>query len=116
MDPEGRGLLVWKFLFKLWYLSVNLHYPPASEASMGVYWNQAQKNFTQPYTEYPWVSVTLWLCDSVTLSLCHSVANKPPIISAACGGIGPKFFLGLIGKKVWHKFFFRKMTPIEIGF
>ena len=26
----------------------------------GVYWNQAQKNFTQPYTEYPWVSVTLW--------------------------------------------------------
>ena len=33
--------------------------PPASEASRGVYWNQAQKNFTHPYTEYPWVSVTL---------------------------------------------------------
>ena len=35
------------------------NYPPASEASRGVYWNQAQKNFTHPYTEYPWVSVTL---------------------------------------------------------
>ena len=34
----------------------------------GVFWNQAQKNFTHPYTEYPWVSVTLWLC--------HSVANN----------------------------------------
>ena len=39
-----------------------LFYPPASEA-------KAQKNFTQPYTENPWVSVTLWLCDSVTLWL-----------------------------------------------
>ena len=42
--------------------------PPASEASREVYWNQAQKNFTHPYTEYPWVSVAL--------SLFHSVANK----------------------------------------
>ena len=33
--------------------------PPASEASRGVYWNQAQKNFTHMCTEYPWVSVTL---------------------------------------------------------
>ena len=33
-----------------------------------VFWNQAQKNFTHPYTEYPWVSVTL--------TLCNSVANK----------------------------------------
>ena len=48
------------------------YYPPTSEASRRVYWNQAQKNFTHPYTEYPWVSVTL--------SLCNSVANKPPII------------------------------------
>ena len=30
----------------------NNHYPPASEASRGVYWNQGQKNFTHPYTEY----------------------------------------------------------------
>ena len=36
-----------------------LAYPPASLASSGVYWNQAQKNFTHLYTEYPWVSVTL---------------------------------------------------------
>ena len=38
------------------------NYPPASEASRGVYWNQAKKNFTHPHTEYPWVSVTLSLC------------------------------------------------------
>ena len=49
---------------------------PVSEASRGVYWNQAHKNFTHPYTEYLWVSVSLWLC--------NSVANKSPIISAAC--------------------------------
>ena len=54
-------------------------------------WNQAQKNFTHLNTEYPWVSVTLSLCDSK--------ANKPPIVSAVCHGIGPKFFLGLIGQK-----------------
>ena len=29
------------------------YYPPASEASRGVYWNQVQENFTHPYTEYP---------------------------------------------------------------
>ncbi len=34
------------------------------------------------------------------LSLCDSVANKPPIISAACSVIGPKKNLG-------PKFFFR---------
>ena len=48
------------------YISViftHIH-PPASEARRGVYWYQAQKNFTHPYTEYPWVSVTLSLCDS----------------------------------------------------
>ena len=39
-------------------------YPPASEASRGVYWNQTQKIFTHRYT---WVSVTLALCHSVTL-------------------------------------------------
>ena len=26
-----------------------------------------KKNITHPYTEYPWVFVTLQLCDSVTL-------------------------------------------------
>ena len=35
---------------------------PASKASKGVYWNQAQKNVTHLYTEYPWVSVILWIC------------------------------------------------------
>ena len=34
--------------------------------SRGVYWNQAQKIFIHPYTEYPWVSVTLWLCGHFT--------------------------------------------------
>ena len=29
----------------------NNAYPPASKASTGVYWNQAQKNFILPYTE-----------------------------------------------------------------
>ena len=47
-------------------------YPPASEASRGVYRNQAQKNFTHLYTEYPWVSVTL--------SLCNSVANNQVLL------------------------------------
>ena len=60
-------------------IKTKIHYPPASEAFRKVHWNQAQKNFTLPYTEYPWVSV-----------LCNSVANKPPIISAACHWIGPK--------------------------
>ena len=72
-----------------------LGYPPASEVSRGVYWNQAQKNFPHPYTEYPRVSVSL--CDS------DSVANKPPIISAACHGIGPKFnFKWFWPKKFQH--------------
>ena len=39
------------------------------------------------------------VCDSVTLSLSDSEANEPPIISAACYGIGPKKFLGPIGQK-----------------
>ena len=43
------------------------YFPPAIEASRGVYWNQAQKKFTHPYTEYPWVSVSLSLCHSFTL-------------------------------------------------
>ena len=51
-------------MFYFWGLII---YPPASEASRGVYWNQAQKNFAHPYTEYPWVSVTLWLCHSVKI-------------------------------------------------
>ena len=67
-------------------------YPPASKASRGVYWNQAQKNFTHQYTEYPWVSVTL--------------ANKPPIISAACHRIEPKFLKIWLGIKVCPIFFF----------
>ena len=53
------------------YLDTNLEscYPPGSEASRGVFWNQAQKNFTHTYTEYPWVSVTLSQCNSVTLCI-----------------------------------------------
>ena len=43
---------------KMWYdviLPINkimgvITYPSASEASSPVYWNQAQKNFTHPYT------------------------------------------------------------------
>ena len=38
---------------------VDFNYSPTSEANRGVYWNQAHKNFTHPYTGYPWVSVTL---------------------------------------------------------
>ena len=38
-------------------------YPSASEGSKGDYLSQAQKNFTHPYTEYPWVSVTLSLTE-----------------------------------------------------
>ena len=33
--------------------------PLSSEASRGVFWNQAQKNYAYLYTEYPWVSVTV---------------------------------------------------------
>ena len=46
----------WIFLSHPFFHSVPLYYcfhPPASEASRGVYWNQAQKNFTHQYTEYP---------------------------------------------------------------
>ena len=74
-------------------MNISFVYPPASEASRGVNWNQAQINFTHPYTEFPWVTVTLSLCDSE--------ANKPPIISAAFHGIGPKKFLGPIGHFFW---------------
>ena len=36
--------------------------------------NGHKKNFTHPYREWKWRdSVTLWLCHSVTLSLCDSV-------------------------------------------
>ena len=28
---------------------------------------RTKKNFTHPYTEYPWVSLTLWLCHSVAI-------------------------------------------------
>ena len=53
----------WDFnLFRFFtpkYISLNIFvYPPASEARRGVYWNQAQKNFTHQ-------SVTLWLRRSV---------------------------------------------------
>ena len=41
----------------------------ADLASRGVYWNQAQKNVTHPYTEYPWVSVALSLCKSEAIFL-----------------------------------------------
>ena len=37
------------------------YYPAASKASRGVFWNQAQKNFTHPYIEYPWVSIFIFL-------------------------------------------------------
>ena len=54
-----------KFLISIWvkyvtecfkwtgHLCLKTDYPPASEASRGVYWDQTQKNFTHPYTEYP---------------------------------------------------------------
>ena len=62
-------------------------YPPASKASRGVYWNQAQV-FCPP------------------LSVCDSEANKPPIISAACHGIGPKKISSPIGQKSMSQLFF----------
>jgi hypothetical protein len=70
-------------------------FPPSSEASRGVYWNQAQNNFTPRILS---ALECLWLCDSV--------ANKPPIISAACSGIWPKKILGPIGQKSMTQFFF----------
>ena len=42
------------------------------------------------------------------MCVCDSVANKPPIISAACSVIGPKFFWGAD----WAK----KYVPILIFF
>ena len=60
-------MLVFQFGISKSNLKSNFRFSPASEASRGVYWNQAQKNFTHPYMEYPWVSVTLWLCNSVAI-------------------------------------------------
>ena len=54
------------------YLSSN---PPASEASRGVYWNQAQKKFARPYTEYTLVSVSLSLCNSEANNECSVFRN-----------------------------------------
>ena len=49
----------------------------------------------------------VWLCDSVTLSLCHSVVNKRSNISAPFHPFGPKFFLRPFGQKsMSQKFFF----------
>ena len=49
---------------------------PASEASRGVYWNQAQKiSPTSILSTSYWVP--LGNCDSVTLWLCHSVTLWP---------------------------------------
>ena len=45
------------------------NYPPASEA----YWNQAQKNFTHPYTEYPLFGC--WARQSTGGELSKWVAN-----------------------------------------
>ena len=69
-----------------WYL---FNYPPASQASRGVYWNQAQK--ISP-TRILGTLGCLLLSNSVTLWLCNSGRSKPPIISAACHGIGSKIF------------------------
>jgi hypothetical protein len=53
------------------------------------------------------ISPTLILSTLECLSLCDSVANKPPIISAACSVIGPKFFLRPFGQKsMSQKIFF----------
>jgi hypothetical protein len=48
---------------------------------------------------------TLWLCDSVTLWLFHSVFNKPSIISLARNGIGPKKIGFIWAKQCVHKIF-----------
>ena len=50
----------WKLLNNI-YLNIIELLSPASEASMGVDWNQAQKNFTHLHTEYP-KYVTLFFC------------------------------------------------------
>ena len=46
-------------------------YPPASKASKGVYWNQAQKKFHSPVYWVP-----LGVCHFVTLWICNSEAIK----------------------------------------
>ena len=46
----------------------NIFYPPASEVSRGVYWNQTQKNKISPTGVLSTLGC-LWLCDSVTLWL-----------------------------------------------
>ena len=57
--------------------------------------------------------VPLGVCHSVTLWLCNSVANKPPLISAACHGIGQKKNLGLIGQKsLSQKFYWKHFNNI----
>ena len=53
----------------------NLVCPPASKASRGVYWNQAQKFHPPLY----WVP--LGVCNSVTLWLC---GQKRPLFSSLC--------------------------------
>ena len=47
-----NALNIWRlnYLQQKWEnFNLLLSYPPASEASRGVYWNQAQQNFTHPY-------------------------------------------------------------------
>ena len=55
---------IWKLVNKM------IFYPPASEASRGVYWNQAKKILP---TRILSTLGCLSLCFSVTLSLCNSV-------------------------------------------
>ena len=71
----------------------------------GVYWNQAQKNFTHPYTEYYWVSVTLWLGHSITLWPINPQLSKQPAM-----GLGQNQFfiwplIKLNFKYFWQIFF-----------
>ena len=68
-------ILILKFEISISGLKI---YPLASEANRGVYWNQAQKNLTHPYTEYPWVSVTLWLCGHYYYWLKRSLKKATP--------------------------------------
>ena len=64
----------------------------------------AQKNFTHPYTEYHWVSVTLSLCNSVTLwpinvsdfnQLPYSLRSQGDYFTP--GNIAKPFFVNFIG-------------------
>ena len=63
-----------------------------------VFWNQAQKNFTHPHTEYPWVSVTLKLCHSVTLWPINPQSSQQPAMRLV------RFFYVRLGKKVCPNF------------